>query len=307
MADEIVHIKYPSISAFDRVRHFYEGHRVWVFEKVDGSNVAIGKTEDGQVWLQGHHKLIDPAKYEPIFRPFVTWATSEPVQAALRTIDGPFVLYGEMLNSNKLKYKQRSPFVLFDVLQTRENVFVQGFVPLNEWAFLLKCEVTPLVWSGPFEFMPDPATLIGPSHFDDTLLAEGVVIKAHKVDYWYYVDGEKRVVPVNMMAGKYVREGFQEIKPPKPEIVDPLDRIADSLFTTARFDKIVTSLVEEGKSLDTPNDLMRLFMVDVLKEESENIRQQLEKAYLKQISSRIQKSALAEYRTRKELGCLTPS
>jgi len=289
--------KYKSVEAYSRVKIFFTDQQVVVQEKMDGSNVAIGKDAEGNVWYQSRTQIIN-VESPGLFSRFVAWAQQESVQKAIQTFEGPVIFYGETLNTNKLKYERVEPFVLFDI-QTPDS-WVEDWLWLEEWASQLGCPSAPLLWRGNHNDLPPLTELITKSCFDSRpdFLAEGVVIKAYDCDRWYYVDGVKNIVREPLLSGKLVRDDFKETKAPRKEIVDPLDKIADAFFTSARFDKGLQKLRESNTSLASPNLLMREVVTDIHREEEDAIKDMLFASYWKPISSKLQKLTLNEYNTR---------
>src|SRR5581483_859523 len=99
--------------------------RLVVEEKVDGANAGVSFDEDGALRLQSRGHFLRGGGDERQFSVFKAWANARA--HALRPVLGArYVLYGEWLYAKHTVFYDALPhfFLEFDVLDTRENVFL---------------------------------------------------------------------------------------------------------------------------------------------------------------------------------------
>jgi hypothetical protein len=282
---EIPVIKYPSVEALSKVVQFFDESKPWVRieEKIDGSNVSI-RFDDGQLVLQSRTQIIDQSA-PTMFKKFVDWAV-----ANVDKFDHDRIYYGEMVGNGKLRYPDAPPFLLFDVYHRKHDEWVM-LLDGHEW---LGIPVVKALYEGPWQSYEHVQSFMGKSSYAD-VEAEGVVVKAFNVPCWYInrASGERVDYIDKMLAGKLVRESYQETKAPKTKLdsqPDPLYAIAEALVTEARIQKAAQRLQEEGRyDPSKPHTLIPIVAQDVAKEDFEYVKELLFSAYWKPLSRNIAK------------------
>lgn len=286
-------LKYPSIEALDKVRPFMQGMDVLVQEKLDGSNVAI-VCYDGAITLQSRNQELTETSQG--FHRFQAWVDSVRPILESDYFDG-LVLYGEMLNTNKLRYETASPFVLFDIFEAtpsrdEENrrVNVHEFLnssynkvemyqaTLNEAANMLSCDVAPTIYRGDFDYFEGYE---GPSLFDPNLQAEGYVVKTFDATItWTDTEsGEPRSTLAPFLMGKHVREEFKEVKQKVVERENPLDTLSEMFVTAPRVTKAIARCKEVGLDAANFGNVIRFALEDIESEEGDTVRKELYKRF----------------------------
>lgn len=270
------------------------GDRVVVQEKVDGSQVSFGLTEDRNTrWLTIRSKgalvaelVFDNAadRWEvwqqgPSFGPFELAIAS--IQERVDQLETDYIFRGEFLakpKHNTLAYN-RTPqgnIILFDIqradgswMNTHEASRYAAdldyeYVPSSEWAAedLTKEKLMQLLDQG--------SVLEGQ-------LVEGVVIKNY---------GRFNPRDGHPLFGKHVSEAFKEVhqgdwKERNPNKLDLVDQLVEKYRTPARWDKAIQHLADRGELTNSPKDigpLMKEAGQDLKVEEELAIKELLFKA-----------------------------
>lgn len=277
--------------------------QVEVQVKYDGSNVAVRKHE-GSLILQSRTQFID-IQAPGMFKPFVDWVSEHVEQLNANLIDGA-IAYGEMLsNQGKIKYPQKVPFVLFDfgLIKKHPNPnhpqpdsfdarYMSFFPPFDNDAARFGSSVVDTWWRGAYKDLPL-----------ETLKArltdehEGFVIKAYDVTTrWQNPEtGESGEHFYPLLAGKVVREDYQELKTGKTamkKVDDPLAEIADRVVTLPRVRKAVMRVLEEGGDYTKPHLVISKVAKDTHDENADDVKEWLWKAYWPKMHSLFAKKAL---------------
>ncbi|MFI6575830.1 RNA ligase family protein [Nocardiopsis sp. NPDC050513] len=139
------------------------GRHLVVEEKLDGANAGISFGSDGRLRLQSRGHFLTGGPRERQFAPLKAWAATVAPQLWPRLGDR-YVLYGEWLYAKHTVFYDALPhfFCAFDVLDTRENVFLS--TPrrreLLEGAPVVS---VPVLYSGPLSDLADLTRFVGPS------------------------------------------------------------------------------------------------------------------------------------------------
>lgn len=292
--------KYPSIEGFARTQDFLKGQQVLVQEKLDGSNVAIVR-ENGQTQIQSRNQIVTRDDCGNFGR-LVAWVDS--IEDLLDGLGQNYVLYGEFLNTNKLRYEPFNPFVLFDIFII--DVFGEegkNYAPIS--MDIVAYEKLLHYISGVLGTVAAPTLHVGlyedfgfqnlSSQYDSSVRAEGVVFKAFDVPIWYEdrETGERIDKVLPFLYTKRVQETHKEVKPVKVTN-DPLSAIAEAFAPPARIEKVIANVRDSGKN---PTENVGLVIAalnrDILKEEEDAIKDELFKAYWKALSKRTAQLAVA--------------
>lgn len=105
MADVVEFRPFPKIPRLER--------GLTITEKIDGTNAAIGITDDGQMWCQSRNRIITP---DDDNMGFARWVADN--ESTLLELLGPGVHYGEWCGPGIQKNRHQFPnkrFLLFNV------------------------------------------------------------------------------------------------------------------------------------------------------------------------------------------------
>lgn len=160
----------PEFQAWPKIARLNRG--MVMTEKIDGTNAAIGVTEDGEVYAQSRTRLITP---EDDNFGFAAWVRDRA--EAARVLLGPGIHYGEWWGKGIQRgYDQITRrFSMFNV--SRWQAAVEGNSAFAEFGF----EVVPTIYAGYFntvtidnavEYMRDLGSHVVPGY----MKPEGVVI-----------------------------------------------------------------------------------------------------------------------------------
>lgn len=212
------------------------GRHIVIEEKVDGAQVGIRFTPDGELWLQSRgHYLVCGSAHEAQYAIVKAWAMAHR-DALWRALGSRYVLYGECMQKKHTIFYDALPhyFLEFDILDTEADRF------LSTTARRRLLEGTPVVsvpvlFDGVLHRLEDLTAFVGPSLYktprwrevfervvadqglnldyawrytDPSDLAEGLYIKWEEEDYivrWGY--------DVNTEEGRYkwVRADFHQL------------------------------------------------------------------------------------------------
>jgi hypothetical protein len=235
-------------------------------EKVDGSQFGFGVV-DGKLCCRSRGAEIDVTAPPKLFAPAVE--TVKALYDDEKLVEG--VTYrGEAFQKpkhNVLAYDRvpKGNVILFDVDRGMDDFMSP--IGKKTVADLLGLECVPmLVWSSitskdEILAMLERESILGGQKI------EGVVIKAYGR---FGKDGKT-------LMGKYVSEAFKEShnkdwKVRNPNRSDVIDKIVETLRSTARWEKAIQHLRDRGELTDSPKDIGPLFKEvneDVMEEERE--------------------------------------
>ena len=193
------------------------------------------------------------------------------------------VYRGEILRSvghNRIKYGRvpTNNVIVFDI-QDSTGRFLDRETK-EEICNIAGLEVVPLLGEITFNDADVLKSFIKESVLGESI-AEGVVIKPVNYDIMY--DGK-------VLMGKYVREDFKEAMLPKVRATDKLEEsivaLIEGLKTESRWYKAVQHLSDAGELIGDPKDIGKIVVEvqkDILKEETEEIKDFLFELYRKRI------------------------
>lgn len=251
-----------------------------VEEKVDGSQFSFSFQEDGTTLMRSKGAIVHAGEGG-------MFEEAAAIEADWRRELVGYVFRCEYLRKphhNVITYS-RIPagyLAVFDV-ETPDGTFLD-WDSKREKAALLGLEVVPRLFEGVIALDVMQKLLDSESFLGGTKI-EGVVVKPIGYALW---GTDKKV-----LMGKYVSEGFKEKHSKewkadnRPDVVTLL---AAELKTEARWLKAVQHLREAGKLEGSPRDigpLMKEVNLDVLKEETEYIKEKLFQRFGKDIVRQV--------------------
>lgn len=283
---------YPSIYNLGHkaLEHLFD-NPVLIQEKIDGSQFSFGLV-NGELFFRSKGAVIFAENPPTMFSKGVNTVKN------LSLTEG-YIYRGELLDKpkhNTLAYDRvpNGNVILFDI-ESSDSTFLSE-EQLKEEASRLGLEVVPSYHFGEFPSGQDGLNLIQGFLNSTSVLGgqkvEGVVIK----NYSQFGPDKKTLM------GKFVSEAFKEVHKKtwgesNPGGKDIIQKIGLSLKTEARFNKAVQHLRERDEITDSPKDigpLMRELNLDLLKEETDYIKDELYKWASKDIL-RVATSGFAEW------------
>lgn len=279
---------YPSVMQIGHkmIADIFSGD-VLVEEKVDGSQFSFGIIEGELVCRsKGKQQLIDAP--DDMFVKAIQVIKTLPLRTS-------WVYRGEYLSKpkhNTLTYSRtpKNNIILFDI-QTGNEEYMSPDDKRTE-AEHLGLECVPVMFQGKvtdfemFKSFLDRDSVLGGCR------VEGVVIKNYNL-----FTAEKKVA-----MGKYVSEAFKEVhegdwKQRNPNTTDLETLLIEQYRTTARWEKAIQHLRDNGQLDGTPKDiglLMREIPQDILKECEDEIKEKLFKHFWHKIQRGVTRG-LPEY------------
>jgi hypothetical protein len=271
---------YPSIYAI--------GHRylnellsgpVVVEEKVDGSQFSMCRLPCGLLQVRSKGQDIHLGAVPQLFNHAVATAQALDLQPG-------WVYRGEYLQKpkhNTLAYTRvpAKHVILFDVM-TGPEVYLSRAEKEIE-AARLGLEVVPCFFQG---------TLKGFADFEiANFLSHESILGGCKVEGFVVKNYDRFGIDKKILIGKFVSQEFKERhggewKKANPGTQDVVQNLIVQLRTEARWRKQIQHLRDCGTLTDTPQDigpLMRELATDLLKEETDFIRDTLFNHFIKQI------------------------
>jgi len=287
---------YPSIySIHHKAAAELLNGEVVIQEKIDGSQISFG-VENGELKIRSKGAEIFVDAPEAMFSKAV-----EVIKQLFhedKLLDG--VTYrGEYLRSpshNTIKYDRipANHIILFDIENGPQSFFSTG--PLEYTAKWLGLECVPTLFKGTLltlsealQYMPEKSIL-------GDVEPEGIVIKNY----------DKFGPDKKILIAKHVSEKFKEVhrevwKTTNPGKKDVIQTLIDMYTTEARWDKAVSHLRDNGTLVNAPQDigpLMKEIPKDILKEETDEIKEMLFKWAWPQISRGVIKGVPEWYKQR---------
>jgi hypothetical protein len=267
--------KIPTVGHVGLVDLFSEP--VLIEEKLDGSQISFAVI-DGQLHMRSHNVKIDIDAPNAMFALAV-----ESVKQRQSVLHEGWVYRGEYFNKPKhstLAY-DRVPIgniMIFDISTTVTGENYLSYADKKVEAARIGFECVPfLAWIDPKEAGPITVEFLKSFLEQQSVLGgqqiEGIVIK----NYGMFGRDHK------ILVGKLVSDKFKEVHRKdwdgsKPNKVDVIARIGDSLRSEARWNKAIQHLREKGQITDTPRDigpLIKEITQDVWTEERDWIVAQL--------------------------------
>jgi hypothetical protein len=237
-----------------------EGKNLYVFEKLDGAQTNIQKTEDGQLILGSRTRIIPAGDKQ--FSGFVEWANSH---ALLRSVPPGIILYGEYLTHHSTSYSPEyyNRFYLYDAWGQEGYRSHEEVVELAS-KLCLAC-LSPF-YIGPYISEEHLLSFVGRSDFGAQPGGEGIVIKRY--DGWRNRFGRTqwaKIVADRCAEDKSSAAGTQRAKKSHEA------KIAERFTTPARIRKAYEVGAQQGHvdtgDLRVMQWLPNLVYADVLSEE----------------------------------------
>jgi hypothetical protein len=291
------------IPAFPKLFHLGDPHvkdlfkgTVEITEKIDGSQFSFGKvngeirmrSKGAEVFFGDNNKMFDKAK-----------AFVESVGGKLPE---NIVFHGEYLQSprhNTLKYNRepKNNFMMFGAscLENSQIVNMLQGAGLVFWSDEFGCEVVPEIYFGrgddisadKLREMLQRESALGGAQI------EGFVIKNYERPMEYM----GRFIPLT--GAKFVSDQFKEkhVDGWKESNPSALEKIGQAFKATARWEKAIQHLRDDGKLENSPRDigpLLKELKRDILEEEEKEIQELLFKLFKDDIL-RIATKGFPEY------------
>jgi hypothetical protein len=270
---------YPSIYALG---HRYLGELlsgpVVVEEKVDGSQFSMCRNIDGTLSLRSKGQEIHVGAVPQLFNHAYTTAINLDLHPG-------WVYRGEYLQKpkhNTLAYSRvpAKHVILFDVM-TGPEVYLTPYQKQSE-AARLGLEVVPCFHQG----LCDAVLSCAPE-----FLGHESILGGCKVEGFVVKNYDRFGIDKKILIGKFVSQEFKERhggewKKANPGTADVVQNLIVQLRTEPRWRKTVQHLRDEGLLTGTPQDigpLMRELSLDLLKEETDHIKDTLFAHFIKQI------------------------
>lgn len=280
---------------YGRHNKFVQGEPIVVQEKIDGSNVGF-MNDGGKLRIFSRRNELNLQGSD--FKGFEAHMR-EKADHYLSVIPNQVIVFGEWLGMAKIAYngaagQGKVPRLwLFDAAVMTLNEFGNDYdEDTRDWysvddfmllADMLGENIVPQITLGFYDDDFDYHSLIHEkSLIHEDSYMEGVVIKS--------IDGKKRM--------KWVGERFSEAQKVtfKPKQKPFADKLMDTYFTQARFDKFETKLLEDGiiPSLERDNATRGMYyrnanklVDDIFEEEKEKILTELKNMMRKSINGKI--------------------
>jgi len=273
---------YPEIYAIGhrQIKDIFSGPVV-IEEKVDGSQFSMSKT-GGELSCRSKGKDIVIDAPEKMFTLAIETAK------ALDLRDG-WTYRGEYLSKpkhNTLAYSRapKQNIIIFDVM-TGPEVYLTPDEKKAE-AERLGLECVPCFHVGCVSMTAGLAeTLLQNDSILGGTKVEGFVVKNYSM-----FTPDKKIAIAKYVSAAFKEKHQHEWKKTNPTQADVVQHLIGELKTEARWQKAVQHLRDDGKLTETPQDigsLLKEIQADVLKEESDGIRESLFKHFWPQISRGI--------------------
>lgn len=263
---------------------------VIVQEKIDGSQFSFGIDKDGNLKMRSKNVEITQENHQGMFAKAVEWCVANKDK-----LNPWFVYRGEYLQSpkhNNIRYERvpKGNIIIFDI-SCDGNTWLE-YDSMVEEAHRIGLECVPEYAKGKITKEFVEANKDGWLSRESVLGGgvEGFVIKNYAV-----------LTPSNDVAmAKVVREDFREIGKSNRRIKNAgegFEWFDDKYVTEARWNKAYQHLKEQELIQGNMSDVGRLIKevnVDVLKECTEDIKEDLFKIYWKRLAKRLS-NGLAEW------------
>lgn len=246
---------------------------VIVEEKIDGSQFSFGVGEDGAFRVRSKGREMHPDAPDAMFQKGV-----DAMRERVPLLHPGWTYRGEYLQKpkhNALAYDRvpRDHVIIFDV-----NTGHEEYLPYKEKsaeAARIGLEVVPLLSAGSLDSADELKALLETVSILGGQKIEGVVIKPAE----YNLFGRDK----RCLMGKYVSEAYKEVhahewKQANPQGSDILQRLGLTYHSTARWQKAVQHLREQGALENSPRDigaLLKEIPADIEKECADEIKEAL--------------------------------
>ena len=235
------HIKYISIN---RIKEKYEfkfrkGDKIVIQEKIDGANIGIRyDSETDMVIGQSHNYLLEE---DSDFNGFIKWKNKLDKNLVKSVLGDNLVLYGEWLVPHRVLYPEEryNNAYFYDVYDIETESYLSQD-KVKKIVTALNLIYVPVFYEGDFVSWEHCNQFVGQSQLGCET-GEGIIVKnitrLNKTDVFYL---------------KIVHEKFREIKIPecdgsfKIKHKTESELLAETIITTARIEKILDKLVDEG-------------------------------------------------------------
>ncbi|PED16424.1 hypothetical protein CON01_00820 [Bacillus thuringiensis] len=215
------------------------GDEIVIQEKIDGANASFTfDLESQQMKAFSRNRELHEGNTLGGFYGFVN-----------ETINGEQLLpnhiyFGEWLNPHKVKYPEyQKQFFLFDVYSIEEGLY-KPFDLVKEEAARLGLNLVPVLFEGKFESFEQLQSYVGQTKLGGMLgdipTGEGIVVKNAS-----YINRHGAQIFVKLVTSAF-REVQQQKAPKDPKTASAEQVFVNSCMTSARVEKILYKLVDEG-------------------------------------------------------------
>lgn len=210
-----------------------EGDNVVIQEKIDGANASF-RLIDGKVVAFSRNTQLDEHN---TLRGFYDWVQQNIDPTSLRP---DFIYFGEFLVSHKVQYRDdaMNQFYLFDIFDTTTERYLP-FGSVQSAAHFLGLNLIHVFYNGPYIDFAHLQSFVGQSAYGN--VGEGVVVK--NVDY---IDRYGRQLFVKLVSESFAEQQKQKLPKDPNQPSSPEQKFVDTYVTSARVDKFLYKLVDEG-------------------------------------------------------------
>lgn len=249
-----------------------EGDYITITEKIDGANASFCIDETNDLGVSCYSRNT-PLSEENRLRGFYDWVINKIVSQKQK-LNPNYRYFGEYLVPHKVIYKPEyyNNFYLFSIWDEENQKYLSDEIVKSE-AVKLGIETVTYFYEGQYISFEHLMSFVGKS--DKTLepdTGEGVVVK--NVDYF---DKYGNQVFVKLVSEKFAEVQKQKL-PKNPNVNVGEIQLVRSVLTTARIDKLIYKLVDEGLlkedyAIEDMGTILKLLgtrvFEDITKEESD--------------------------------------
>lgn len=291
------------LSSYSKIYNFghkllqnYFSEEVIVEEKVDGSQFSFGKVS-GELCCRSRGQQLIIDEPEKMFKEGV-----EAVKELLPLLKEGYIYRGEYLKGpkhNTLMYDRipKNHIIIFDITANVETYLNRE--EKEKEAARIGLECVPLFFKGKITTAEQLRKFLeNTSVLSENQKVEGVVCKRYDV-----FGPDKKVLMAKFVSEEFKEKHNKDWKDRNKSQTTIIEALAYTYKTTARWDKAIQHLREEGKIQDDVRDiglLMREVNKDILEECKEEIKDELFKWVWKDLSRKLIRG-LPEYYKQKLL------
>lgn len=249
-----------------------KGDYITITEKIDGANSSFILDELNPLGVTCYSRNLALSE-DNTLKGFYGWVVDNVVPIKNK-LNINYRYYGEWNVSHKVQYKTETQhkFYLFSIWDEENSQYLSDDIVKSE-AVRLGLLTVPYFYEGEYISFEHLMSFVGKSQLTvEPNTGEGIVVK--NVDYF---DRFGRQVFVKLVSEKFAEVQKQKL-PKNPNIDDGISQLVKSVLTTARIDKLINKLVDEG-ILEENYDVTDMGLIlkslggrvyeDIMKEESD--------------------------------------
>lgn len=219
-----------------------EGDYIAITEKIDGANASFRLDETNPLGVSCYSRNT-PLTEDNRLRGFYDWVIKNIVPIKDK-LNPNYVYFGEWNVSHKVQYKPETQheFYLFSVWNEGEEIHkYEDDAIVKSEAVRLGIKTVPYFYEGEYVSFEHMMSFVGKSDLTvDPNTGEGIVVK--NVNYF---DNYGRQCFVKLVSEKFAEVQKQKL-PKNPNINNEFVSLVKSVLTTARVEKLLHKLVDEG-------------------------------------------------------------